>query len=298
VDFASSPPYEALSYVWGRGVSDSAVLVNGHSCKVSKNLRNAIHALRHRDVERLLWIDALCINQSDLMEKSRQVRMMGDIYEGARSVVVYVGESTQATAEGMRALQYLVTTGHKLDEPPWSHQRLQEFEVGLHDILTREWFDRVWTVQEAVLARHTSLVCGEHKISWHGDLRTLRAMVFRIKSVAISQYFSSTRVQGRLHTVAWFPLLDVIENQLRQAARREGITLQRNQLDLAFQFRYRLSTDGRDKYFALFGIAENEKGGDLKFMVNYTKTLEEVHQQYTEELQRISEIEEGEAPSV
>jgi hypothetical protein len=126
----------------------------------------------------------------------------------------------------------------------------------------------------------------------------LRAIVFRIKSVAISPYFSSTRVQGRRHIVAWFPLLDVIENQLRQAARREGVTLQRNQLDLAFQFRYRSSTDGRDKYFALFGIAENEKGGDLKFMVNYTKTLEEVHQQYTEELQRISEIEEGEAPSV
>lgn len=236
------------------------------------------------------------MNQEDMQEKGHQVGLMCDIYQGARSVVVHLGNATDKTGDAMRSLQYLIQA-RKLNssaEPPWTHKKLIDVEDTLQDILDRPWFTRVWTVQEATLARHTILVCGDHRLSWYGDFQTLRRIAFGIKIIAISPYFSAG--SGRKSRLDWSPLLDIVETQMRQAARREGVAIHRNQLDLAFQFRHRQCTDPRDSYFALFGIVENENGGRLKFNPDYSLGLEEVYLRYIQQIQRISEIED--APSI
>jgi hypothetical protein len=288
VDLADLPHYEALSYVWGGVAGPFIVLVNGRTFPLQKGTFLAIHALRERNSERLIWVDALCINQNDMIERGTQVAIMGEIYERARSVVVYLGEATDKSDEAMRALQYLMDAQRVKDEPPWSHTTLIDVEHVLQDIFGRPWFKRIWTVQEASLAQHTTLLCGGHTVSWHGDLRSLRRTIFRIKMAAISPYFSIT--SGRRSKVDWSPLIDILETQMRQAARREGAALYQNQLDLAFQFRNRHSSDPRDNYFALFGLVENEKGGELKFCPDYTLSLEQVHLKYMREIERISGI--------
>jgi hypothetical protein len=265
--------------------------VDDQSFRVWSGQADALVALRKPDSVRLIWIDAICINQADLHEKAHQVSIMTRIYEKAKSVAVYLGKPTEKTAEAMRALRHFTETRNESNEPPWSYVPLPEAEDTLRDILKRPWFTRIWTVQEVTLARHTTFVCGDHELSWSGDLRSLRRILFRIKSAAISPYFSVA--SGHKSNLDWSPLLDILETQMRQAARREGVVLHRNQLDLAYQFRHRECYDPRDKYFAIFNIIENDEGAQLDLAPSYTDSLEHVHRRFTAEMQRISEMEDA-----
>jgi hypothetical protein len=134
------------------------VIVDKCCLTVSSGLFEALHALRYEDKERLVWADGICIDQSNLSERSFQVAMMAEIYETAANVVVYLGQPTEHTEGGMRALQYFVSANAR--SPPWSHMTSVEVQKSLADLLDRPWFTRMWTVQEAILARKLTLCLG------------------------------------------------------------------------------------------------------------------------------------------
>ncbi|KAK4549632.1 hypothetical protein LTR36_004933 [Oleoguttula mirabilis] len=79
----ASDPYEALSYTWGDATQQTHVTVNGIRATVTTNLDQALRGLRYVDKDRIIWVDALCINQHDLAERGAQVREMGTIYRSA-----------------------------------------------------------------------------------------------------------------------------------------------------------------------------------------------------------------------
>jgi hypothetical protein len=85
--------YNALSYVWGSTENLETVFVDGYQFNVTRNLRDALRALREPSRVVGLWADAICINQADVEERNQQVRMMGSIYYIARHTVIYLGES-------------------------------------------------------------------------------------------------------------------------------------------------------------------------------------------------------------
>ncbi|QGI79892.1 hypothetical protein CEK25_006621 [Fusarium fujikuroi] len=93
VSLDETPTYEALSYTWGDPLDKTPIFLNGLTFLVTKNLHWALRRLRHCDETRYIWIDALCINQSNKPEKTRQIELMKDIYSGAHEVQVYFGES-------------------------------------------------------------------------------------------------------------------------------------------------------------------------------------------------------------
>lgn len=85
--------YHTLSYVWGSRRITRPILVNDQTYEVTVNLESALRHLRHQlREETLVWIDALCINQSDDDERTHQVGLMGSIYRNCRSVLVYIGD--------------------------------------------------------------------------------------------------------------------------------------------------------------------------------------------------------------
>ncbi len=73
-------PYTALSYCWGDANDRADIMVNGQSVSVTRNLENALRRMRNVDQDKVVWADAICINQQDAAEKSVQVSMMGSIY--------------------------------------------------------------------------------------------------------------------------------------------------------------------------------------------------------------------------
>jgi hypothetical protein len=107
VEVDNCPSYEALSYCWGDPSVNTTVQCDGGSLHVTKNLKSALLYLRSRTEERLLWIDALCINQKDLQERSQQVSIMRDIYRNASETVVWLGEESQNSGLGLALCEKL-----------------------------------------------------------------------------------------------------------------------------------------------------------------------------------------------
>ncbi|PNP59974.1 hypothetical protein FNYG_14698 [Fusarium nygamai] len=103
--------YEALSYTWGndRASDKKEVQITAkgaiQSLSISRNLHDALLALRRSNESRFIWADAICINQDDAKERSQQVRLMGKIFGGAWRVVIWVGEQEDRCYCGERLLE-------------------------------------------------------------------------------------------------------------------------------------------------------------------------------------------------
>ncbi|KAH7397136.1 heterokaryon incompatibility protein-domain-containing protein [Pyrenochaeta sp. MPI-SDFR-AT-0127] len=84
--------YRALSYTWGAANDTLPIRLNGHRFEVTRNLKRALQRLRAFDTEIPIWIDAICINQTDIIERMYQVQLMRYIFESPMEVIVYLGE--------------------------------------------------------------------------------------------------------------------------------------------------------------------------------------------------------------
>lgn len=91
--------YEALSYCWGDPNSKIDVICNGRRLAVTANLYDALQAFRDAHKPRVLWVDAVCINQIDNFEKRHQVGSMDRIYKNARVVPAWLGKDDGGIAE-------------------------------------------------------------------------------------------------------------------------------------------------------------------------------------------------------
>ncbi|PQE32852.1 hypothetical protein CJF32_00001333 [Rutstroemia sp. NJR-2017a WRK4] len=89
---ASRPSYKALSYAWGSPRATQPILLNGYLYRGTLNLESALRRLRRTNSDLTLWIDALCINQSNNLERTKQVSLMHEIYSEAKEVIIYLGE--------------------------------------------------------------------------------------------------------------------------------------------------------------------------------------------------------------
>jgi hypothetical protein len=99
VSLDSDPDYEALSYTWSAPTETSLVTVDGQELPIRRNLQRALRRFRRRDVERVLWADAICIDQSSIVERNQQVSMMADIYRKCSQCLVWPGVAQDSLGE-------------------------------------------------------------------------------------------------------------------------------------------------------------------------------------------------------
>ena len=154
------PTYEALSYVWGNANLRKWIRLQNSHFDVSKSLEVALRHLRHEKSERTMWIDAMCINQSDNAEKSHQVKKMQLIYARTSHLVVWVGKTSEDSDLAMRTLEQI---GEELKEAPFWEvdlanvslirdmpEAIESFDpkpwVALNRLFRRPWFERVWVL--------------------------------------------------------------------------------------------------------------------------------------------------------
>jgi hypothetical protein len=129
VESVSSKPYEALSYVWGSPDANVIIEVNGKPFEVAVNLYDALSCLRQIEEERVLWVDAICINQVHDFEKSSQVSMMGDIYRNAADVIIFLGKERDGSA---MIMQYLDL--EDVEEADVEEADVEEADVEVADV--------------------------------------------------------------------------------------------------------------------------------------------------------------------
>ncbi|KAE9368056.1 HET-domain-containing protein [Stipitochalara longipes BDJ] len=106
VNWTDKPPYIALSYTWGNSIQLETILVNGQTIDITIKLFEALRELQSDKPVRL-WVDAICINQKDDLEKSEQVKHMTEIYKAATSVFAWLGPSTNDSDEAIDAIEWI-----------------------------------------------------------------------------------------------------------------------------------------------------------------------------------------------
>lgn len=159
VDLSSSPIYEALSYVWGGMEAKTSYLIEieGTNMEITPNLYRALQALRMKENSRVLWVDSLCINQSDNKDKEIQISMMLEIYMSAQHVVVYLGEPNTG---GLALFSFLNRNVHEEDSVEKSIEDSGLDKKGIRELLEAyvhfcrlPWWNRIWVQQEYSLSR-------------------------------------------------------------------------------------------------------------------------------------------------
>ncbi|KAI5369377.1 Putative heterokaryon incompatibility [Septoria linicola] len=216
VRLLEEPKYEALSYAWdgafneadARGVLpvDKAIPLPPATMQLERrlfsingNLFHALRRLRHRSQTRVLWIDALCVDQGNDLERSAQVAMMAKIYSSASQVIVWLGEDsddrdgklffelcrrhvqmlrTPWVHPWRKLLDYVVERINRRfgdSKGYWSSQdRLRPFfcldakkrYAALQKFGRRRYLFRRWCAQEIAVARDIAMICGAHVLPW------------------------------------------------------------------------------------------------------------------------------------
>lgn len=279
VEESSRPEYEALSYVWGSGAKPSSVFVgeDKHTIPITTNLDEALRHLRYRDRPRYMWIDALCIDQGNKEERSRQVSNMSHIYWTAPRVVVWLGPSADDSDHALETLEYIgsrvqvdwrtgVITGvTELDDEQWGFNSRDLPLTGrqctaILALMQRPWFERIWIRQEVFKADDKSrVICGRKALAWPRFQQGLWCCTCHL----------TPRALNREQRSQWNARRDVVVDALR-----------RNPYSV---FRLRESTvgalcsDPRDRIYALLGLLyEDEK--QLGIVPDYSKTTSELYQ--------------------
>ncbi|KAH8891589.1 HET-domain-containing protein, partial [Thozetella sp. PMI_491] len=99
------PIFTALSYTWGSLKNAEKMYFGEDILPVTKNLSSALRRIRGQSTITILWVDAICINQSSIEEKNTQIPLMRFVYSLAIRVVVWLGESTSVSEMAIRSLE-------------------------------------------------------------------------------------------------------------------------------------------------------------------------------------------------
>lgn len=161
--------YEALSWTWGKADDKFAILINEggttYKKRVRKELALALKYLRKPGKERVLWIDAICVNQDDLDERNQQVQMMSRIYTRSEQVCVWLGEADRDSEIAINFIRDEIRELRNFDTISSNTQYSKQWRA-LMSLMQREWFFRRWVVQEIALASAATVYCGPHSVPW------------------------------------------------------------------------------------------------------------------------------------
>lgn len=130
-----SHQYDALSYVWGNPNETLPILIDEYVLYITANLHAALLLLRNHSLERIIWIDAVCINQANEKEKEHQIQFMGRIYGQANRVIVWLGKAEDDSNQALETIRSVAE-----DE---SKNVLDNSEAVLA-LFQRPWFERIW----------------------------------------------------------------------------------------------------------------------------------------------------------
>jgi len=151
-------PYQALSYTWGKSTVTRNITANGQEMCINQNLHDALSSLRLVDHSRTLWIDAVCINQRDDNEKTSQIAMMGAIYRHANNVLIFLGTPSTRSYLFFDFLERdpegdTITEDNVGDIVNACRMDVVLLLSSFVEFCQREWWTRVWTMQEHFLSR-------------------------------------------------------------------------------------------------------------------------------------------------
>ena len=155
--------YEALSYTWGNSLDLREIYINSQAVQIRTNLFEFLHRVRS-DHDRTFWVDALCISQTDLDEKSSQVAMIGHTFSKATCVRAWVGQHDAANISRFlfRYSQAVQIAFRSEPDEELQASRITAWQA----FIQRPYFNRTWIVQEIAMAAKLIIHCGDDSKTW------------------------------------------------------------------------------------------------------------------------------------
>lgn len=268
------PIYSTVSYSWGTESQATTILVDEEEVNVPLNAAEALRSLRSPDSSiRTLWIDSICIDQSNLEERGHQVAMMADIYSNANSNLIWLGEDDGTVTAALANIDTLTSdimaqTSH-LETFPLGpgpdHHLHQSSGINVHfdaqpiiQLLARPWFSRLWVVQEATLAKANLCHCGPFKFDLIPLLRVAKWLWTKRSHIELHDADNFREIRQIFAPV--FNLYDLVDENLgwfHQAFKRgwfkdkDDTSLMFAILEMTADFN---ATQSVDHVFAILGL--------------------------------------------
>ncbi|OQV00716.1 hypothetical protein CLAIMM_06179 [Cladophialophora immunda] len=309
--------YAALSYCWGESGIQRTIHINGARKSVSANLYFILQRLRkglfkcacrscicHQKVANpgrldicftqpgsLLWIDAICIDQTNNDEKNQQIPLMKDIFKGSGMNIFWVGEEDEDTQKTFEFLHAVAELGEMPEEQAISllsyavsREYFGEVWKSLGEFFCRPWWTRLWVVQEVVLSKEAILICGSWGIDWEVFhkcarlLKAIRPMINELQEATVlDETFSyfNTFMWGLSNLVIFTSLTSDLSRRAKVGTSDLAQDSEMLHSLLRMSRDYSVS-DERDKVYGMLGIYQ-ELGASLKVDINYDETVSNLY---------------------
>lgn len=249
---AEGSVYEALSYTWADESGNqerrreivvcSSTILGARTVEATTNCEMALRRLRKRNETRILWVDALCINQDDVAERGHQVRQMQSIFSKATMVHAYIGEMDHDIADLFDFI-----------ENPHEKESCSLEPRSAMALLSRRWFSRIWCLQEVAMARRVDLICGARTVPWG-----------LLPVADLQEIMPKTRP---------FPLIARLQSRGKQSSDRLYALLEAARRSCK-------ASDPRDMIYAILGMMEGLT--DQKLEIDYRHRPADIFERLTE----------------
>ena len=286
LDSSSLPMYTALSYAWASDQLTDQIIIAGQPHAITANLFAMLSRLSRttpsqsigtlgellsRQCTAYLWIDAICINQSEGGEKTSQVRMMAKIYRKASLTLMWLGEDTDSSRIALEWLTTIASLEQILFDTFSDQEKLGLFNEsawnGLCDFLLRSYFRRRWIIEEAALSPEPWIICGQQTISWE----LFETGYGRTCGVLYNLIFLSKRTVKKTD----IDVITAISNLRNRLQTGNDISL----LELLIRFRRSNSVKARDRIFALLGLCSFDEASHIRLDYQEHFSLEHLFKQ-------------------
>lgn len=286
--------YEALSYTWGRDAPTEEIWIERAS-KVSfrdagrsvmqhnrvsarpqpkdtihslpyyvrPNLDSALRYLRDysdEQKEEVIWVDALCINQDDEVEKSQQVAKMADIYRRADNVFIWLGNESNDSGMAMDFVRHII----ELEQEDTFSVKAADLQhwTAFTSLIRRDWFSRRWVVQELALAKNAFLTCGHDVVNWKDFAAAIEFFTDRFEEISTlwSDSLDFRRKLSTLGEIRAFPagnIVKVTSSYIRGLDDEDGFERMKSLEKLVSELVMFEAGDPRDTVYALMSLAKD-----------------------------------------
>ena len=274
---AGNNAYYALSYVWGTPHESRRIHVDGEPVEIRASLWRALWSLQdqlRRDpvtpsayvspsgarMEHFhLWVDFLCINQDNVDERNAQIQMMDQIFGAADGVFGWLGDLDTDLTEATTILTAALTADD-FGSGRYEGERLLEINGAMSILMSCEYWQRIWIVQEFCLSRRFWLCMGSARMLWE-DFNALWH----------KREHTSTILPARLDTSA--RRIAMTKARLITAMKTKGVR-QVDMDELIHTFRNHKCHDPRDHIYGMLAIMQ--PSDRAKLQVDYRKPVFQV----------------------
>ncbi|KAM5349767.1 hypothetical protein ACJ41O_006272 [Fusarium nematophilum] len=298
---ADCPSYTALSYVWAApGMVKEYIMADGREIPISKTVENALRRLRFHNKVRWLWVDQLCINQTDEVEKSHQVHQMHNIYKDADQVIAWLGPADESsdlicslmreTGRALRNSDFETLSRLYSGDGQQGSVDLDVAKEAFDRFCQRRYWTRIWVMQEFAVGRRVSIACGNWIVKSDLITATLYATSIIQKHVRKKPIRDLGTLQQNLelvydslHSSYVYNLFSRRRRFHQQVSVDSGpeteplLKVVATCLALEVDYNWVHASDPRDRIFALLNLAGDRD--HFTAFPDYTMSVEEVYEE-------------------